>query len=237
MSPLVHAELMKLRTVWSTWAVLLVLPLVAVISLFDAALDPVEHNTSVADFMDVSLAVVAIAVAAFAAALVGSEFRRRLVGFDYLAVPRRVPVLAAKLIAFACVGALLGFLTILIAHVVVTPIALGRDVPAENVGHIAVRVVAVTAATAALGAFGSAIGVLVPNPAIAVGAIIGWQFVEGILGMAMGISDYLPIGLIIAVAHLGDTVALPLAFGLLLLYTAIVAAVAMLVGRRRDLTC
>src|SRR5690606_16639153 len=102
MSPLVHAELMKLRTVWSTWAVLLVLPLVAVISLFDAALDPVEHNTSVADFMDVSLAVVAIAVAAFAAALVGSEFRRRLVGFDYLAVPRRVPVLAAKLIAFAC---------------------------------------------------------------------------------------------------------------------------------------
>lgn len=38
-----------------------------------------------------------------------------------------------------------------------------------------------------------------------------------------------------AVAHLGGTIALPLAFGLLSLYTAITAAAAMLLGRRRDL--
>lgn len=236
MSALVRAELMKLRTVRSTWAVLLVLPLVAVITLFDAALDPVDHNTSVVDFMDVSLAVVAIAVAAFAAALVGTEFGRRMVGLDYLAVPRRTPVLAAKLGAFACVGAFLGLLAVLIAQVVVTPIALGRQVTLDGPGEAVVRVVAVTAAVAVLGAVGAAIGILIPQPAIAVGAIVGWQFVEGILGMALGVASYLPLGLITTVAHLGGTVALPVAFGFLCLYAAVAAGAALLVAKRRDLT-
>jgi hypothetical protein len=236
MSALIRAELTKLRTVRSTWAVLLVLPLVAFITLLDAALDPVDHNTSVVDFMDISLAVAAIGLAAFAAAFVATEFARRTVGLDYLAVPRRTPVLSAKLAAFACVGAGLGLLAALIAHMVSTPIAIGRGVAADGPGTVALRVIAVTVVIAVLGAIGAALGVLVPQPAIAVGAVIGWQFVEGILGMAFGVADYLPIGLITTVAHLGGTVALPVAVAFLCLYTAVTAGAAMLVAKRRDLT-
>ncbi|MFC0505176.1 hypothetical protein [Micromonospora costi] len=235
MSALTRAELMKLRTVRSTWMVLLVLPVVAVVSLMDAALDPVEHNTTVADFMDVSLAVVSVVVAAFAAALVGGEFARRTVGLDYLAVPKRVPVLAAKVWAFAGLGAVLGLLSTLLATAVVTPIAVGRDVALDGAGVAVLRVLAVAAAIGVLGALGTAIGVLVPHPGMAVGSVIGWQVVEMLLGMAFGIGDVLPIGLVTAVAHRAGTAALPVAFGLLCLYTASVVGVALLVARRRDL--
>jgi ABC-2 type transport system permease protein len=195
----------------------------------------VEHNTRIVDFMDVSLAVVSVVVAAFAAALVGGEFVRRTVGLDYLAVPRRVPVLAAKVSAFAGVGAVLGLLSALLATVVAAPIALGRDVVLDGPGDAVLRVLAVTAAVAALSALGAAVGVLVPHPAVAVGAVIGWQIVEMLLGTALGIGDYLPIRLVTTVAHLGGTVPLPVAFGLLCLYVAGAVGVALLVGRRRDL--
>ncbi|MEU8082341.1 hypothetical protein AB0B57_01705 [Micromonospora sp. NPDC049101] len=236
MIALTRAELMKLRTVRSTWAVLLVLPVVAFVSLLDAALDPVEDNTSVVDFMDVSLVVVGVVVAALAAAVVGSEFVRRTVGLDYLAVPRRFPVLGAKVSAFACVGAVLGLLSALLATAVVTPIAIGREVVLDGPGDAVLRILAVTAAIAVLGALGAAIGVLMPHPAVAVGAIIGWQFVEMLLGFAFGIGDYLPIGLITTVAQLGGTVALPVAFGVLFLYAGSAGGVALLVAWRRDLT-
>ncbi|MET7376385.1 hypothetical protein [Micromonospora arida] len=236
MIALTRAELMKLHTVRSTWAVLLVLPVVAFVSLLDTALDPVEHNTSVVDFMDVSLVVVGLVVAACAAAVVGSEFVRRTVGLDYLAVPRRFPVLGAKVSAFACVGAVLGLLSALLASAVVTPIAMGRGVVLDGPGNAVLRVLAVTAAITVLGALGAAIGVLVPHPAIAVGAVVGWQFIEMLLAMAFGIGDYLPIGLITTVAHLGGTVALPVAFGLLFLYAASAVGVALLLGSHRDLT-
>lgn len=236
MNALVAAELMKLSTVRTTWLVLLVLPLVGIVSLFDAALDPVEHNTSLVDFMDVSLVVVGIAVAAVAAAQVGNEFQRRTVGLDYLAVPTRIPALAAKFESYALVAALLGFLAVVVAHAVVTPIALGRDVPVDTWGEVGARIVAVTAGSALLGAVGAGIGVLVPQPAIAVGAIVAWQLAEGVLGMALGIADYLPIGLLTTVAHLGGTVPLPVAFACLAGYTALAAGGALLVGQRRDLT-
>ncbi|MGC4866270.1 hypothetical protein ACLQ3B_12665 [Micromonospora sp. DT53] len=77
---------------------------------------------------------------------------------------------------------------------------------------------------------------LLPQPAVAVGAVIGWQFVEMLLGFAFGIGDYLPIGLITTVAHLGGVVALPVAFGLLFLYAAGAVGLALLVAGRRDLT-
>lgn len=236
MTSLVAAELIKLRTVRSTWLLLLTLPLVGFVSLLDAALDPVEHNTSLVDFMDVSLVVVGIAVAAFAAAQVGNEFQRRMVGLDYLAVPTRLPVLGAKLVAYALVAALLGFLAAWVAQAVVTPIALGRDVPVDTLGEVAARVLAVTAASAFLGAIGAGIGILVPHPAIAVGAIIAWQIAEGVLGIALGIAAYLPIGLLTTIAHLGGTVLIPVAFACLIGYTAAAGGGAILVARNRDLS-
>jgi ABC-2 type transport system permease protein len=236
MTALISAELLKLRTVRSTWVVLLLLPLVAVLSLLDAALDPVEHNAGVVDFMDVALVVVGITLAAFAAAQVGNEFQRKMIGLDYLAVPTRIHVLAAKFTAFAVVGLVLGLLSTTIAHAVVAPIATGRDVPLDGIVEIVARIAAVTAATAIVAALGAAIGLLVPQPAVAAGAIIAWQIAEGVLGQAIGIGEYLPIGLITTVAHLGGTVPLPAAFGLLCLYSLLVGGAGLTIARRRDLT-
>lgn len=235
MTALVSAELLKLRTVRSTWVVLLLLPLVAVLSLLDAALDPVEHNTGVVDFMDVALVVVGIALAAFAAAHVGGEFQRRMVGLDYLAVPTRSPVLAAKLAAFALVGLVLGLLAGVVAHAVVVPVAAGREVPLDGGVELLARVAAITAATAVVAALGAAIGLVLPQPVVAAGAIIAWQVAEGVLGQALGIGAYLPIGLITTVAHLGGTVPLPTAFGALCLYLLLVGGAGLATARRRDL--
>jgi len=233
---LVSAEWLKLRTVRSTWTVLLLLPLVGVVSLFDAALDPVEHNTSLVDFMDVSLVVVGIAMAAFAAATIGGEFQRKTIGLDYLAIPARTPVLLAKIAAFAGVGLVLGLLAILVAHAVVIPIAIGREVPTDSLGEVAARAVAVTIATSIVAALGAAIGLLVTQPAVAAGTIIAWQVAEGVLGQALDISGYLPIGLITTVAHLGGTVALPVAFAVLAGYLVLLGGAAVAVARRRNLT-
>jgi len=233
---LVSTEWLKLRTVRSTWTVLLLLPLVGVVSLFDAALDPVEHNTSLVDFMDVSLVVVGMAAAAFAAATIGGEYQRKTIGLDFLAIPARVPVLLAKIAAFAGVGLVLGLLAITVAHAVVIPIAIGRDVPTDSVGEITARAIAVALATSIVAALGAAIGLLVPQPAVAAGTIIAWQVVEGVLGQALGISGYLPIGLITTVAHLGGTVALPLAFAVLAGYLVLLGAAAVAVAHRRNLS-
>ncbi|MBB4932928.1 hypothetical protein F4561_003748 [Lipingzhangella halophila] len=54
--------------------------------------------------------------------------------------------------------------------------------------------------------------------------------------MALGIADYLPIGLLTTVAHLGGTVPLPIAFACLIGYTAVTGGIALLAGRKRDLT-
>jgi len=236
MNRLVSAELLKLRTVRSAWLLLLTLPLVAVVSLLDAALDPVEHNTGLVDFMDVSFVVVGIAVAAFAASQVGTEFQRRMVALDYLSVPGRVPVLTAKLLTYGAVAAVVGLLSSVVAHVVVTPIAMGRDIPLDGITDILARIAAVTIAAALVGALGAAIGVLVPHPAIAVGAIVAWQIAVGVLGMALGIGEYLPIGLITTVAHLGGTVLLPVAFASLAAYVVVTGGAALAVGRHRDLS-
>lgn len=233
---LVSAEWLKLRTVRSTWTLLLLLPLVGVVSLFDAALDPIEHNSSLVDFMDVSLVVVGIAAAAFAAGTVGGEFQRKTIGLDYLAIPSRTPVLIAKILAFAGAGLLLGLLSITVAHGVVIPIAIGREVPTDSLGEVAARAVAVTIATSIVAALGVAIGLLVTHPAVAAGTIIAWQVAEGVLGQALGVSGYLPIGLITTVAHLGGTVPLPVAFAALCGYLVLLGAAAVAVARRRDLT-
>lgn len=179
MSALLAAEQLKLRTLRITFLVpAAVLGLVAIVTLLDAVFDPVAHNAELSGFLDTSLTVSAAAAAAYAAGMVGSEFCRRTISFDYLAVPMRIPVLSAKLLCFVAVGALLGLLAASLAHLV----ASGRDVPIDDGADIATRIAAVTIATAILGALGATVGILLRNPAVAVVAVIVWQPVEALAG-------------------------------------------------------
>jgi ABC-type transport system involved in multi-copper enzyme maturation permease subunit len=240
MSTLISAELLRLRTVAThRWIALGMLALIAV-----NAAPFVNGASTSADEVVAQLRGLAqlaiVMVAAYAAHIVGDEFRRGAVAMTYLVHPSRRRVAAAHAVTYAAAGAVLAAILAGAAMAIVLPVAAGDHI---NTGLGAADIALVLAGSALggaiLGAAGALIGTVARHPGLAMGIVVVWSISESLAtrgGTRGGIGHYLPFQLIGGATSLSRHVAVLPAIGLLLVYLALMALAVRRWTLPRDLT-
>ncbi len=247
MTRLFATELLKLRTLRSTWGFALVALLLA--GLVTAGnIGGVPEQDRFEDEYQFRIVLDAAFPASLLALLLGmvlvtNEFRHGTIARTLLAVPRRARLVAIKIMAGAATGAGLMLLALAVVATVGV-IWLGvLDVPIElGDGSEAAGRALVGAVLA--GMLGAAIGGAIHSQ---VGALVGalvWIFVAepicwvllGLLDLD-GVSEYLPAASLGAIVD-SDDEGLPLAgsVGMTLAWATLATALALLRTTRRDIT-
>jgi ABC-2 type transport system permease protein len=188
------AELFKLRTTRTSWAVTLgSIALVLIISLI-AALTAEFTEADTAPGSD--LLQIAGLVQIFALVLgilsVATEFRHGTITPSLLVVPDRVRLVAAKLVAALIAGALPGLVAAGLCSAIVLPLLSSRDIASElDSGGVIELIVGNTAACALYAAIGVGLGALIRNQVGAIIGALGWIFlVEPLLTLIPGFEDF-----------------------------------------------
>jgi hypothetical protein len=248
----IRSEWIKLRTIRSSWFLLSATVLgIAVtgllVSYVNAVHWPTMSASSRADFNPVNQSLIGVNLAELTVGVLGvlaatAEYATGMIRATFAAVPRRVPVLAAKasvlaaltfavclaavLIAFLGGQALLGSHGISLGHPDALRAVIGAALYLTGVAVIGVGLGFVIRSTA--GAIATLFSVLLVLP-IMVAALPGnWSVTFG---------RYLPstAGRALFIMNAGGSMARPWAgFGVFLCYAAVVVAAAALALRRRD---
>jgi ABC-2 type transport system permease protein len=241
---LLSAELLKLRSVRSPWLLLAasqLLTLVGVGGLIasGADVDLVETwsmavgHAGLASLLSLVLGIQAVA----------GEHRHKTITDTYLITPRRDRVILAKLGVYTAVGFAFGVAAALTALIATAGLvtAKGGSFDLLN-GEVWRTVVGGIAWNAAFAAIGVGVGALVRNLAGAIAAALAWMaLVEGLVGQLIGenLSRWLPLAAGRALDNLTDAAAgfsQPAAGALLACYAAGMAALAVSVTLRRDVS-
>ena len=175
MTPLLRAELLKLRTTRTFLALtgvavgtsLLICVLVS--SLSEPTQDSVLTDVFTSDTSGLFIVVLAIVG-------ITGEWRHRTITSSLLAAPDRLRFLAAKTLAFAAAGMLLSLLISIAVAIVGMAILSGRDLPTPEVGDLAVQILRNAEVAALLGAFGLALGSLIRNQPVAIVGVLVFSF-------------------------------------------------------------
>ena len=241
------AELFKLRTTRTSWGVIGgSIALVVIISLiaalagdFDGTGDPPGP-----DLMEIS-GLVQIFGLVLGILIVATEFRHGTITPSLLAVPDRVQLVLAKLIAALVAGLLLGLIATALCAAIIFPILSARDVDAGgSTSEVIELILGNGAASALFAALGVGLGALIRNQVGAIIGALGWLFlVEPLLTIIPGFEDVLtkwfPSGAATETAGTsGNEDALgQLPAGLLLAaYTALFIVAGIAAIRRRDIS-
>ena len=247
MTRLFAAELLKLRTLRSTWGFALVALLLAGLVTAGNIGGTREQERFDPDFqyrivLDAAFPASILALL-MGMILVTNEFRHGTIARTLLAVPRRVRLVGIKLLTGAATGAMLMLITLLaVASTAVVwlgildvPLELGQA--ADGAGRAFVGVVLA-------GLLGAAIGGAVHSQ---VGALVGalvWIFVAEpicwvILGLLDldGVSSYLPAASLGSIVDSsGDGLPFAGAVGMTLAWATLATVLAVLRTSRRDIT-
>jgi hypothetical protein len=179
-------------------------------------------------------------LAAYAAHIVGDEFRRGTVAMTYLVHPSRARVAAAHAVTYAAAGAVLAAILAGAAMAIVLPVAAGDHINSRLApADIAVVLAGSALGAAVLGAAGALIGAVARHPGLAMGIVVVWSVSESLAtqgGTRAGIGHYLPFQLVGAATSLSPDVAVLPAIGLLLVYLALMAFAVRRWALPRDLT-
>jgi ABC-2 type transport system permease protein len=248
MTRLLSAELFKLRTTRTFYG--LVGGCLAVIYLITVLASALGHHSRGDDVMRGLMGLAGLA-GAFALVLgvlaVSTEFRHGTITPTLLVVPRRVPLLVAKLVTSVLAGLLLGLLATGFVALAVAAIASARGYDDGATGSEVLKmVVGGTLATGLYGALGLGLGAIVRNQ---VGGIIGGLVyifvVEPLLRLIPTVGDWIQkYGLDGTTSSLTATngrdatnVLGQVPGGLLLLgYVAVLVVVGVVLTDRRDVT-
>jgi hypothetical protein len=241
------AELLKLRTLRSTWGFVLVA--VALAALFTAgnvggtpARDRFEPDYQFRIVLDTAF-VTGILALLLGIVLVTNEFRHGTISRALLATPRRGRFVATKLVTGGTVG--VGLEVVALATAVIMAViwlrALGVPIEAGDMTDAAWRaMVGVVLA----GVLGAAVGGVVHSQ---VGALVGalvWIFVvEPLCWVLLGVldwegaADYLPAASLGGIVNSeGDSLPVAGAIGMTGAWIALAWLLALLRTRRRDIT-
>jgi ABC-type transport system involved in multi-copper enzyme maturation permease subunit len=240
MRNLLHAELIQLRTLRTTYfAVALALLLATAFTLGDFS-EIGQHSLDTSGGIHSMLArdaglVAAVVLALLGATRVGGEFRNHTIGQRALASPRRWRMVAAKLVTFGGLGAITGALTTAVAvpaaHAMAASKHAAFTLTTTQVAEIAEKAMVAGVLFAMLGV-GIAFITRSQNAAIVIvlGLFLAEQILAGILGTP---GDYLPYRLLDATFDLGNVSP---AAGVLALaaITAALGAAGTVLLKRRD---
>ena len=187
MTALIRAELRKLATTRTTW--LLAAGALALIA------GAVTASAAAATFTGVSPARACLTMAGLAqtfALLAGSlavttEYRHKTITPALLISPRRLPLLAAKLVTLTVTGAAFGLLTFGTAAAIALPVLAGRHIASGLSQWQLTGILAGSGATALFAALGVGIGTVVRNQVAAVITVLALLYVaEPLLGFLPG---------------------------------------------------
>jgi ABC-2 type transport system permease protein len=248
MTRLLAGELFKLRTTRTFYALLgACLGLIYLITVLASALGkPGPTDSPMRDTMTVAGLAGAIALV-IGVLTITTEFRHGTITPTLLVVPRRVPLLVAKLVAAVLTGLVLGLLATGFVAIAVSLITNARGIDDGAVGSDALRMVVGGTLTGGLyAALGLGVGAIVRNQ---VGAMIGalvYLFVaEPLLTIIPTVGDWIDeyglrgtsSSLRFTQAPHADHVLGQVPGGLLLLgYVAVIVVVGIVLTNRRDVT-
>lgn len=193
MSRAIAAELFKLRTTRTSWGVTLgSLALVVIISLIAALAGDfsVGDESPGTDLLQIS-GLVQIFALVLGILIVATEFRHGTITPSLLAVPDRVRLVIAKLIASLGAGAVLGLVASAVCAAIVLPLLSSRDIPTGTDSSEVLQLIAGNAAASALyAAIGVGLGALLRNQVGAIIGALGWIFlIEPLLTLIPGFED------------------------------------------------
>ncbi len=247
MSRAISAELFKLRTTRTSWAVALgSVGLVLIISLIAALTADFSDST---DPPGPNLMQIGGLVQIFALVLgilsVATEFRHGTITPSLLAVPDRGRLVVAKLVTALLAGALLGLVAEGLCAAIVLPLLSSRDIATEaSTSEVIELIAGNTAACALYAAIGVGLGAVIRNQVGAIIGALGWIFlIEPLLTLIPGFEDFIarwfPTGAANALAGTAtnsDALEQLPAGLLLLVYTGLFAAAGLFVLRGRDVS-
>jgi hypothetical protein len=241
MTALVSAELLRLRTLRTTWygtlGGLALIAVLASISLLAAGNGRAPAGRVLSDIHG-SIAPVVFSIAIVSANAVGAEFKRGTAAMTYLVHPLRERVTAAQIVVWG------GYCGLFAAAAAVIVVSLGLvaartgDIDLGlSTGELARIVAGAGFGGAVLGAAGVLAATVTREPVVAAGAVVGLNVVEGLLSSAVdGSGGYLPLSLTESVMGLNHEMPALAAMGLLLAYVAAFALAVRAWALPRDLT-
>lgn len=247
-----RSEWTKLRSLRSSWLTLVIAAgLVVGLGLLIPLLSVTDWdpNASTADYPAVERSLVGVFLAQLAfgvlgALLVTGEYTTGMVRATFAAVPRRLPVLWAKLAVFLAVAVALGIVACAVAFLGGQAIFATKDVGASlGDPNVARAVIGAGLFLAGIGALGVALGALLRNSAAAIGTLTAWLFVVPLVVGALpeslsdAIAKYLPGDagtVIIAVTEDPGRLGPWTGMAVLYAYAAVTTAIAAVLLVRRD---
>jgi ABC-2 type transport system permease protein len=193
MTPLLHAELLKLRTTRTFVALVGVtaftslLIVVLVCLLTEPTEGSVLRDVYTADTSSLFILVLAVVG-------ITGEWRHRTIAGALLAAPGRVRFLAAKTPAFAAAGVVLSVGVSVSVAVVASVLLSLRDLPVPGLLEIAGQIVRNAAIAALLGALGVAAGALVRQQVVALVGVLVLSFAiePAVLALAPSVGRFGP---------------------------------------------
>lgn len=253
---LLHSEWTKIRSVRSTFWSLAVLTVTAIgLNTLVVGLAIANWNTTSAavkhmyaadptGFLRAALQYAQIPICVLGVLVITTEYSTGMIRSSLLAVPHRVPMIAAKAVVFGAVALVvseaLGFVSFVIAQAII-----GHHLPESLRDPATLRAVfGVGIYLAVLGLFSFAIGAMIRHTAAAITVVVGFLVVfDGLARLIPGsagahVSAYLPAnaGLLITQMHpqAGALLSPWQGFGVLCLWTAALLGAACWLLRRRD---
>jgi hypothetical protein len=244
MTRLVRAELLKLRTTrLLLWLGLLIMALEVFVIALHVSQDSVSSLAETRNQRDVVSIAAVSALISLILGIVSSagEFAHGTIGQTFLVAPVRVRVAAAKLLAVAVAGAVLGLVACAFAWGFGALLLWARSVPVHLAAGSSLRLIPGIAVAAAItGALGVGFGALVRRQTGAIVISLVWLLVgEPLLGVA-GVERYGPGHVIASVVEAGNQSSDLLGFGAGLAVALVYVAAAGVLGgdvlRRSDIT-
>lgn len=196
MRALLAVEVLKLRSVRSTWGLVALAPVIVIVGVSGYALSnhDLSRRSAVVDaFAHVGLASLCSLVLGILA--VAGEHRQRTITDTYLSSPHRAEPLSAKLIVHTALGAAVGVLASVTAVVMGEIWWAAKDVPLHLNSDAWTTLAGGTAWNALFAAIGVGVGALVRNLAGAIAVALAWiALVESIVAelIGSGLGRWLP---------------------------------------------
>jgi ABC-type transport system involved in multi-copper enzyme maturation permease subunit len=241
MTALLHAQLVQLRTLRSTYAVagtlVALVALITGITMGEAGSPDLRTESQLREPLVASAGImVAVVMAIFAATRVAGEYRHATIAQRVLAAPHRPRFVAATLLVHATLAALVTAAAfaagVAIAATVLAPKDLSTGLAGGELAQVGAAVVLAGTTFALLGA---AVGFLTRSQAPAVVTVFAVFFAEKLFGPALGpAGEYLPYSLLNSLLELDGPLSVGLAALVLAATAAIVSSLAALVAARRD---
>ena len=248
MTTLLRAELLKVRTTRLVFGLLAAtVGLVAlgvvgsILTAGDGGTPPLETSQGVRNVFG-NAGVASVLVLVLGILVVTGELRHGTITQTFLLVPRRAPVVVAKLAAMAVIGVAFGVVASAVNLAVAVPWLAAKDVPDLPGGDIATVLLAAVLSCVLYGLIGVGVGALIRNQVAAVVVALVWSFVlEGlVVGLLPAVGKWLPQGAARGLSQetLSDgSLLAPWAAGLVLAaYAAVFAAAGARLLVHRDIT-